>query len=114
MELAGLPNHDGCVASRADSTSVSYTHLDVYKRQLDDILREFCSYSDGATMSGKKDHLVNIGGWLATNDPDLFEEARNLVVVYEGLHTYGGMAAVSYTHQDGYKRQLLSCIRYVL
>ncbi len=59
---------------------------------LTDILREFCSYSDGCTMSGKKDPLVNIGGWLATNDDALFEEARNLVVVYEGLHTYGGMA----------------------
>lgn len=59
---------------------------------LADILLEFCGYSDGCTMSGKKDPLVNIGGWLATNDRDLFEEARNLVVVYEGLHTYGGMA----------------------
>ena len=61
-------------------------------KSLDEILLEFCSYTDGATMSGKKDHLVNIGGWLATNDRELFEEARNLVVVYEGLHTYGGMA----------------------
>jgi tyrosine phenol-lyase len=43
-------------------------------------------------MSGKKDPLVNIGGWLATNDDELYEECRNLVVVYEGLHTYGGMA----------------------
>ena len=59
---------------------------------LHDILLEFCSYSDGCTMSGKKDPLTNIGGWLATNDDALFEEARNLVVVYEGLHTYGGMA----------------------
>jgi len=57
-----------------------------------DILKEFCSYTDGAWMSGKKDHLVNIGGWLAINDWGLFEELRNLVVVYEGLHTYGGMA----------------------
>jgi tyrosine phenol-lyase len=57
-----------------------------------DILHEFCSYTDGCTMSGKKDALVNIGGWLALNDPDIYEEARNLVVVYEGLHTYGGMA----------------------
>ena len=56
------------------------------------ILKEFCSYSDGCTMSGKKDALVNIGGWLALNDEDLYEEASNLVVVYEGLHTYGGMA----------------------
>ena len=58
-----------------------------------EILKEFCSYSDGATMSGKKDPLVNIGGWLSTNDREVFEEARNMVVVYEGLHTYGGMAA---------------------
>ena len=57
-----------------------------------EILREFCSYSDGCTMSGKKDALVNIGGWLALNDQALYEEASSLVVVYEGLHTYGGMA----------------------
>jgi tyrosine phenol-lyase len=43
-------------------------------------------------MSGKKDALVNIGGWLSLNEDDVFEEARNLVVVFEGLHTYGGMA----------------------
>jgi tyrosine phenol-lyase len=57
-----------------------------------DILKEFCSYTDGCTMSGKKDALVNIGGWLALNEKELYEEASNLVVVYEGLHTYGGMA----------------------
>lgn len=57
-----------------------------------DILKEFASYSDAATMSGKKDLLVNIGGFVAVNDWDLFEELRNMVVVYEGLHTYGGLA----------------------
>lgn len=57
-----------------------------------EIVKEICSYTDGATFSGKKDALVNIGGFLALNDWDLFEEARNLVVVYEGLHTYGGLA----------------------
>jgi len=56
------------------------------------ILREYCSYTDTCTMSAKKDSLVNIGGWLATNEEGLYEEARNLVVVYEGLHTYGGLA----------------------
>jgi tyrosine phenol-lyase len=56
------------------------------------ILKEFCSYTDGCTMSGKKDAMANIGGWLALNDPKKFEEARNLVLVFEGLHTYGGMA----------------------
>jgi tyrosine phenol-lyase len=57
-----------------------------------DILHKQCSYSDACTMSGKKDLLVNIGGFLALNDYDVFEEARNMVVVYEGLHTYGGLA----------------------
>ena len=57
-----------------------------------DILREICSCTDGCTMSGKKDPLVNIGGWLGLNDAALADQARNLVVVYEGLHTYGGMA----------------------
>jgi tyrosine phenol-lyase len=61
-------------------------------RSVREILKETCSYSDGCTMSGKKDALVNIGGWLAVNDDEVAEEARNLVVVYEGLHTYGGMA----------------------
>jgi len=56
------------------------------------ILKEFCSYTDGAWMSAKKDHLVNIGGWLAVNDSELFDILRNMVVIYEGLHTYGGMA----------------------
>jgi tyrosine phenol-lyase len=62
------------------------------EKSIKEILLEMCSYSDAATMSGKKDLLVNIGGFLALNDYDLFEEARNMVVVYEGLHTYGGLA----------------------
>ena len=56
------------------------------------ILKEYCSYTDHSTMSAKKDSLVNIGGWLATNDDKVHERVRNLVVVYEGLHTYGGLA----------------------
>ncbi len=57
-----------------------------------EIVRAICEQTDMATMSAKKDALVNIGGFLATNDRAVYEEARNLVVVYEGLHTYGGMA----------------------
>jgi tyrosine phenol-lyase len=61
-------------------------------KSIAEIVKEFCSYTDAAWMSAKKDSLVNIGGWLAVNDWDIFEELRNLVVVYEGLHTYGGLA----------------------
>lgn len=57
-----------------------------------EIVYELCSLTDAATMSSKKDALVNIGGFLAMNDPEIYEKACNLVVVYEGLHTYGGMA----------------------
>lgn len=62
------------------------------KKSIKEIVLEICSLTDGATMSAKKDALVNIGGFMATNEWDVFEEARNLVVVYEGLHTYGGLA----------------------
>ncbi|MFB3923074.1 MAG: tyrosine phenol-lyase [Terriglobia bacterium] len=61
-------------------------------KKVANILKEYCSYTDTCTMSAKKDALTNIGGWLATNDKALYEEARNMVVVYEGLHTYGGLA----------------------
>lgn len=57
-----------------------------------EILYEICSYTDGCTMSAKKDSLVNIGGFFCCNDQKMLEEAQNLVVIYEGLHTYGGMA----------------------
>ena len=57
-----------------------------------DIVREMFSYGDGCTMSGKKDCLVNIGGFLCLNDEELFSQAKELVVVFEGMPSYGGMA----------------------
>ena len=86
------------------------------------ILLEFCSYTDGAWMSAKKDNLVNIGGWLAINDETVFEELRNLVVVYEGLHTYGGMAGrdmealaigIEEAVQDEHVRSRVGQVRYL-
>jgi len=62
------------------------------EKSIREILREICSYSDGATVSSKKDNLVNIGGFLAVRDPDLACKARSLLVAFEGLHTYGGMS----------------------
>ena len=57
-----------------------------------EILRQICSYSDGATVSSKKDNLVNIGGFLALRDQELARRARSLLVAFEGLQTYGGMS----------------------
>jgi tyrosine phenol-lyase len=87
-----------------------------------EILLEFCSYTDGAWMSAKKDNLVNIGGWLAVNDWDTFEELRNLVVVFEGLHTYGGMSGrdmealaigIEESVQDEHVRSRVGQVRYL-
>lgn len=66
---------------------------DGYKeKSIKEILKEMCSYFDGLWVSAKKDLMVNIGGILATRDKNVYEEARNMVVLYEGLHTYGGLA----------------------
>jgi tyrosine phenol-lyase len=92
------------------------------KKTIAEILLEFCSYTDGAWMSAKKDSLVNIGGWLAVNDSTLFEELRNLVVVYEGLHTYGGLAGrdmeamaigILESLQDEHIRSRIGQVRYL-
>lgn len=61
-------------------------------RSIQEIVHEMFSYADGCTMSGKKDCLVNIGGFLCMNDEHLFNEAKEIVVVYEGMPSYGGLA----------------------
>ena len=87
-----------------------------------EILKEFCGQTDGAWMSAKKDNLVNIGGWLAVNDDDLFDRLRNMVVIYEGLHTYGGMAGrdmealaigIAESVQDDHVRARVGQVRYL-
>ncbi|MCP5092728.1 MAG: tryptophanase, partial [Gammaproteobacteria bacterium] len=87
-----------------------------------EIIHEICSLTDAATMSSKKDAMVNIGGFLAMNDEGLYERACELVVVYEGLHTYGGMAGrdmealaigITESAQDDHIRARIGQVEYL-
>jgi len=57
-----------------------------------DIVREMFSHADGATMSSKKDGIVNIGGFIAFRERDMMERATSFNIMFEGFNTYGGMA----------------------
>ena len=61
-------------------------------KSIREILKEMMGYADGCTMSGKKDCLVNIGGFLCMNDDALYQRATELVVLFEGMPSYGGLA----------------------
>ena len=87
------------------------------------LAQERFSYADGCTMSGKKDGLVNIGGFLAVNDDELARKARNILIVTEGFPTYGGLAGrdleafaqgLAEVVDENYLRYRIRSIEYVV
>ena len=61
-------------------------------KSIREIVSEMCSYSDGCTMSAKKDAIANIGGFLCTNDNHLAKKKKDLLILTEGFPTYGGLS----------------------
>lgn len=60
-------------------------------KSIKEIVKEMFTYADGMTMSAKKDGIVNMGGFIATNLKDWFDGAKGYCVQFEGYLTYGGM-----------------------
>ncbi|MGH9919054.1 MAG: tryptophanase, partial [Nitrososphaerales archaeon] len=62
------------------------------EKTVSEVGRAFFDLADGATMSAKKDGLVNIGGFVATRDETLAEKLKAALILFEGFPTYGGLA----------------------
>jgi tryptophanase len=60
-------------------------------KSIKEIAKEIFSYGDGMTMSAKKDGLVNMGGFIALNNEEIYKQATVFNIMYEGFITYGGM-----------------------
>lgn len=62
------------------------------KKSVADIAREMFSHADGCTMSAKKDGLVNIGGFIAVKNEELYQKLLPSEILMEGFPHYGGMS----------------------
>ncbi len=78
-------------------------------KSIAEIVKEMFSYADGCTMSGKKDGIVNMGGFLAVNDAELYRQAAAMVVVFEGMPSYGGMTG---RDMEAFARGLREAVEY--
>lgn len=82
---------DGCRFAE-NAFFIKQREREFTKISINEIVRETFCYTDGMTMSAKKDGIAHIGGWIAVNNEKLAEQIEELLILTEGFKTYGGLA----------------------
>jgi len=88
----GIPLFFDAARFAENAYFIKYREEGFSRYNIEKIVLEMMSMADGFTMSCKKDGLVNMGGLLAMRDKDLFERAKQLLILMEGFPTYGGLS----------------------
>jgi tryptophanase len=91
-DLYGIPVYFDGARFAENAYFIKKREIGQENKSIKEICREMFSFGDGMTMSSKKDGLVNIGGFIALNDENIFRKASNFCIIYEGFITYGGMS----------------------